>query len=214
MGISFLLIDMKTPGISIKRITTIEGGHEVNDVFLDNVKVPVENRVHEENKGWDCAKALLVHERTSLARVADSRVKLAKLRKMASTEVGDDGRPLIENASLRRKLTLAEVELEGLAMTQLRVLSDAMAGKEIGPESSIFKIKGSEVLQLLTELAVEIVGNDAWPYIVEQGHNSGVVADHAVNLNWDYLNYRKLSIFGGSNEIQRNIISKAVLGLR
>lgn len=212
-GISFLLIDMKSPGITIKRITTVEGGHEVNDVFLDNVKVPVENRVHEENKGWTCAKALLVHERTSLAEVAANRVKLQKLEKMAVREVGDDGRPLIETPGLRRKLTQVGVELEALAMTELKVLSDAMAGREIGPESSIFKIRGSEIKQRLTELAVEISGNDAWPYITEQGHNSGIVAEHAMNVTWDYLNYRKLSIFGGSNEIQRNIISKVVLGI-
>ena len=212
-GISFLLIDMKSPGITVKRITTIEGGHEVNDVFLDNVKVPVENRVHEENKGWTCAKALLVHERTSLAEVANNRVKLGKLRKMAAAEIGDDGKPLIEDQSIRRKLTGVEVELEALAMTELRVLSDTMAGKELGPESSIFKIRGSEIKQRLTELAVEIVGNDAWPYITEQGHNSGLLSEHALNVNWDYLNYRKLSIFGGSNEIQRNIISKVVLGI-
>ena len=212
-GISFLLIDMSSPGITINRITTVEGGHEVNDVFLDNVKVPVENRVHEENKGWTCAKALLVHERTSLAEVAANRVKLQKLEKMAKTEIGNNGRPLFEDPTLRRKLTEIGVELEALAMTELRVLSDSIAGKEIGPESSIFKIRGSEIKQRLTELAVEIVGNDAWPYITEQGHNSGVVSNHALNATWDYLNYRKLSIFGGSNEIQRNIISKVVLGI-
>lgn len=212
-GISFLLIDMKSPGITIKRITTVEGGHEVNDVFLDNVKVPIENRVHEENKGWSCAKALLVHERNSLADVAASRVKLQKLEKMAAREIGDDGRPLIETPAMRRKLTKIGVELEALAMTELKVLSDAMAGKDLGPESSIFKIRGSEIKQQLTELAVEIVGNDAWPYITERSHNSSIVAEHAMNVTWDYLNYRKLSIFGGSNEIQRNIISKVILGI-
>jgi alkylation response protein AidB-like acyl-CoA dehydrogenase len=212
-GISFLLIDMKSPGITVRRITTVEGGHEVNDVYLDNVKVPVENRVHEENKGWTCAKALLQHERTSIAEVAQSRVKLAKLRKMAARERGDDGRSMLEDGAFLRKLTQIEVELDALAMTEMRVLADTVAGREAGPESSIFKVRGTEIKQRLTELSIELIGYDAMPYITQTSHNQGSIHDDSVNLTWDYLNYRKLSIFGGSNEIQRNIISKVVLGL-
>lgn len=212
-GISFLLIDMKSPGITIRRITTVEGGHEVNDVFFDNLKVPVENRIHEENKGWTCAKALLQHERTSIAEVARSRVALAKLKDIASKERGDDGLPLLRNPAFRRKITEVEVELEALAMTELRVLSDTQAGKDPGPVSSIFKVRGTEIKQRISELLVEAVGYDAVPNVPNRGHNDGIISDHAVGLTWNYLNYRKLSIFGGSNEIQRNIISKVVLGL-
>jgi alkylation response protein AidB-like acyl-CoA dehydrogenase len=212
-GISFLLIDMKLPGVSVKRITTVEGGHEVNDVFLDNVKVPIENRVHEENKGWSCAKALLQHERTSIAGVAKSRVGIEKLREIAAKEVADDGKSLLENPAFLRKITTLEVELEALAMTELRVLANSAAGKPPGPESSIFKIRGTEIKQRLSELLVEAIGYDAMPYVTTTQDNTDILQDYAVGVTWDYLSNRKLSIFGGSNEIQRNIISKVVLGL-
>lgn len=212
-GISFLLIDMKTPGISVRRITTVEGGHEVNEVFLDNVKVPVENRVHDENKGWTCAKALLQHERTSIAEIAQTRVRLQKLKNICAREVDGGGQPLIEDPIFRRKLTRLEVELDALAMTELRVVADAAAGKGPGPESSIFKVRGTEIKQRVTELALEAIGYDAVPFISDVGRNAGLIDSDSVGVMWDYLNLRKLSIFGGSNEIQRNIISKVVLGL-
>ncbi|MFK7842904.1 MAG: acyl-CoA dehydrogenase family protein [Sphingorhabdus sp.] len=212
-GISFLLIDMKSPGITVKPIITVEGGHEVNDVFLDNVKVPVENRVHEENKGWTCAKALLAHERTGIAGVAESQFKLKAIHEIATKEVADDGGRLIDDPAFRRKLTNIEVELEALAMAELRVIDASAAGHEPGAESSIFKLRGSEIKQRLTELAMEAVGYDAVPYILQGGHNEELISEDAVGATWDYLNIRKFSIFGGSNEVQRNIISKAVLGL-
>jgi len=212
-GISFLLIDMKTPGITVRRITTLEGGHEVNDVFLDDVKVPVENRVHEENAGWTCAKALLTHERTSIADVARSKRRLAKLRAMAAAERSDAGTPLLADPFFLRKLTELEIDLTALEFTELRTLAAEMSGQGPGPESSILKIKGTEIQQRLHELALEAVGHYAAPYLPDQSHNVDLAPNHAVGLAWNYFNGRKVSIFGGSNEIQRNIIAKVVLGL-
>lgn len=212
-GISFLLIDMKTPGITVKPIITIEGGHEVNDVFLDDVKVPVENRIHEENKGWTCAKALLTHERTSIAGISHSGVMLKELKEIAVNEIADDGGRLADDPAFRRKITLVEAELEALAMAELRIIAASAEGKSPGPESSIFKVRGSEIKQRITELAVEAVGYDALPYILRGGHNAELISEHSVGKTWEYLNLRKFSIFGGSSEVQRTIISKAVLGL-
>ena len=212
-GISFLLIDMKTPGITVRRITTVEGGHEVNDVFLDNVRVPVENRVHHENKGWTCAKALLTHERTSIAEVALSKRKLEKLRAIAGSERNDTGSSLLADAFFLRKLTELEIDLTALEFTELRTLADELSGKDPGPESSILKIKGTEIQQRLHELALEAVGHYGTPFVPDQVRNSGLIPGCAVGRAWDYFNGRKLSIFGGSNEIQRNIIAKVVLGL-
>jgi len=212
-GISFLLIDMKTPGISVRRITTLEGGHEVNDVFLDNVKVPVENRVFHENQGWTCAKALLAHERSGIAGVARSKRGLERLRQMASTELSDAGGALIQDAFFRRKVAELEIDLTALEFTELRTLAGESSGKGPGPESSILKIKGTEIQQRLQELALEAAGHYGAPFLGDAGHNSGIGPNHALGLAGDYFNGRKTSIYGGSNEIQRNIISKMVLGL-
>ena len=212
-GISFLLIDMKSPGISVRRITTLEGGHEVNDVFLDNVKVPVENRVFHENQGWTCAKALLAHERSGIAGVARSKRGLERLRQMASTELSDAGGALIQDAFFRRKVAELEIDLKALEFTELRTLAGESSGKGPGPESSILKIKGTEIQQRLQELALEAAGHYGAPFLGEAGHNSGIGPRHSLGLAGDYFNGRKTSIYGGSNEIQRNIISKMVLGL-
>jgi alkylation response protein AidB-like acyl-CoA dehydrogenase len=213
-GISFLLIDMKSPGISVRRITTLEGGHEVNDVFLDNVKVPVENRIFHENQGWTCAKALLMHERTGIAGVARSKRGLEKLRAISRTELADDSGPLLQDAFFKRKVADLEIDLTALEFTELRTLAGESSGKGPGPESSILKIKGTEIQQRLTELTLEAAGHYGAPYLRDAPHNLGPVGpDYAEGSAGFYFNTRKTSIYGGSNEIQRNIIAKMVLGL-
>ncbi|MEO7026032.1 MAG: acyl-CoA dehydrogenase family protein [Caulobacteraceae bacterium] len=213
-GISFLLIDMKTPGIEVRRITTLEGGHEVNEVWLDNVKVPVVNRIGEENKGWTCAKALLLHERTGIAGVARSKRNLERLRVFAAAEAADDGGRLIGDPFFRRKIADLEIDLSALEFTELRTLAGESSGKGPGPESSILKIKGTEIQQRLTELALEAAGHYGAPYLRDLPHNIGAIGpDAARGVAGAYFNTRKTSIYGGSNEIQRNIIAKVVLGL-
>jgi alkylation response protein AidB-like acyl-CoA dehydrogenase len=212
-GISFLLIDMKSPGITVRPIITLEGGHEVNDVFLDNVKVPVENRIFHENQGWTCAKALLAHERSGIAGVARSKRGLERVREIAATERGDDGGPLLADTFFKRKVAELEIDLTALEYTELRTLAGESSGKGPGPESSILKIKGTEIQQRLNELALEAVGHYGAPYLRDLGHNVHVGPHYAEGLAGDMFNGRKTSIYGGSNEIQRNIIAKMVLGL-
>jgi alkylation response protein AidB-like acyl-CoA dehydrogenase len=213
-GISFLLIDMKTPGISVRPIITLEGGHEVNDVFLENVKVPVENRIFHENQGWTCAKALLAHERSGIAGVARSKRNLEKLRKIAGTEDSDIGGSLIQDAFFRRKVAELEIDLTALEFTELRTLAGESSGKGPGPESSILKIKGTEIQQRLQELALEAVGHYGAPFLRDMpARNVEIGPAYAEGLAGEYFNGRKTSIYGGSNEIQRNIIAKMVLGL-
>ena len=212
-GISFLLIDMKSPGIEVRPIITLEGGHEVNDVFLDNVKVPVENRIFHENQGWTCAKALLAHERSGIAGVARSKRGLERLREMAGTEQSDLGGPLLSDTFFKRKLAELEIDLTALEFTELRTLASESAGKGPGPESSILKIKGTEIQQRLQELALEAAGHYGAPFLRDLGHNANIGPDYAQGVAGEYFNGRKTSIYGGSNEIQRNIIAKMVLGL-
>jgi alkylation response protein AidB-like acyl-CoA dehydrogenase len=212
-GISFLLIDMTSPGVTVRPIITLEGGHEVNDVFLDNVLVPVENLVHEENKGWTCAKALLAHERTGIAGVAQSQQKLERLNAIARCQPGDDGRPLIEDPHFRRKLSEIEIDLMALQYTELRTLTDEVNGRGPGPETSILKIEGSEIKQRLQKLALEAAGHEGMALRPNRLLNLCMTTDGASGVAGDFFNGRKYSIFGGSNEIQRNIIAKAVLGL-
>jgi alkylation response protein AidB-like acyl-CoA dehydrogenase len=214
-GISFLLIDMKSPGVTVRPIKLLDGGFEVNDVFLDNVKVPVDQRIHEENKGWTCAKFLLAHERAGIAGVARSKRNVERLKAIAKAEFGDDGRPLIQDEEFQRKLATLEIDLAALEMTELRVLAREQAGKGPGPESSLLKIKGTEIQQRLTELTLEAVGNYAQPYARElgEGNEFAIGPDYARAAAPIYFNWRKASIYGGSNEIQRNIIAKMVLGL-
>jgi alkylation response protein AidB-like acyl-CoA dehydrogenase len=214
-GISFLLIDMRSPGVSVRPIITIDGVHEVNDVFLDDVRVPLENRIGEENRGWDYAKFLLGHERTSMAGTARSRRRLEQLKLIAANEVSS-GCPLIEDDAFARQVARIEIELTALEITELRALSAASHGEQSGAQASLFKIKGTEIQQHLTELALEAVGNYALVNRPTLGHGNnhslpGPEYSHLVTE--DYLNTRKKSIYGGSNEIQRNIIAKAVLDL-
>src|SRR6201986_1721360 len=161
-GITFLLIDMKTPGITVKPIIVLDGAHEVNEVFFDNVKVPVENRVGEENKGWTYAKFLLVNERSGIARVAGSKRAVERLKEIAAKDLLD-GKPLIENEEFARKVADLEIQLTGLEYTELRTLAQEAKGQMAGPESSILKIKGTEIQQRITELVVEAVGYYAMP---------------------------------------------------
>ena len=214
-GISFLLIDMKTPGITVRPIITIDGGREVNEVFFDNVEVPVENLVGQENKGWDYAKFLLGNERTGIARVGASKAKVARIKELAAIE-HSGGKPLIEDVKFREKLAAVEIELKALEMTQLRVVADERKlekGRQ-NPASSILKLKGSVIQQQLTELVMEVVGPYAIPYQRDfEGRNEPSIGpEYASEAAPMYFNYRKVSIYGGSNEIQRNIIAKAVLG--
>ena len=215
-GISFLLIDMKTPGITVRPIITLGGEHEVNEVFLEDVRVPVENRIFEENKGWTCAKFLLAHERTNTAGVARSKRAIERLKTVARIEE-KDGKPLIEDPFFARKIAELEVDLLALEYTELRVLSNENAGQGPGPASSVLKIKGTEIQQRVTELVVEAVGPYAEPYFRgfgEDGDNAlDIGPDYAHRAAPSYFNMRKTSIYGGSNEIQRNIIAKAVLQL-
>ena len=219
-GISFLLIDMRTPGITVRPIQTIDGGVEVNEVFFDDVKVPVENLVGEENKGWDYAKFLLGNERMNIARVGMTKERLRRVRELASLErVGDV--PLIETPRFREKLAAVEIELKALEMTQLRVVAAerTRAKDKPDPASSVLKIKGSELQQATTELLMDVVGPYALPYVPEDENDHDLAneppigPDYAAPMAPAYFNYRKTSIYGGSNEIQRQIIAKAILGL-
>jgi pimeloyl-CoA dehydrogenase large subunit len=216
-GISFILCDMKTPGITVRPIITIEGGHEVNEVFFDNVRVPAENLVGEENKGWDCAKFLLGNERFGQARVGASRERIRRLKVIAAQTM-DGGEPLMADPEFRRQMTEIEVELKALEMTVMRVIAQDMKRKDgkPNPATSVLKIKGTEIQQGVSELLMKAAGPYAWvdgdPD--EEGTNEWDVApDWAYGLAGTYFNWRKQSIYGGSNEIQRNIMAKAFLGL-
>lgn len=215
-GISFILVDMTTPGIEVRPIITIDGGHEVNEVWLTDVRVPVENRVGEENQGWTYAKFLLAHERSGIAGVARSKRGIERLRSIASTELLE-GTPLIKDDSFARKISQLEIDLTALEFTELRTLARESEGKGPGPESSILKVKGTEIQQRLTELTLEAVGSYGAPYFrgfPEDGSNEFPIGpDYAHYAAPAYFNMRKTSIYGGSNEIQRNIITKMILGL-
>ena len=217
-GISFFLVDMKTPGITVRPIITIEGGHEVNEVFFDDVKVPKDLLVGEVNKGWDCAKYLLGNERFGQARVGASRERIRRLKTIAR-ETMDGGRPLIEDPEFRRQVTEMEVELKALEMSVMRVIANetkrAGSGKP-DPTTSVLKIKGTEIQQGVSELLMKAAGPYAWvdgDPDAEGSNEWDVAPDWAFGLAGIYFNWRKQSIYGGSNEIQRNIMAKAFLGL-
>lgn len=215
-AISFLLIDLASPGVKITPIITIDGEHEVNQLFFDEVRVPGANLIGEENKGWRYAKMLLQHERTGHAWVGESTRRLERLRRIARQE-GVDGERLIDDPYFAGKLVDAEVELQALEITELRELSRVSTGAAPGPESSILKLIGTRIVQAIDQLMVEAAGYYALPFVKEQfepGHEGvhigpGTAADAAPH----YFNNRKVTIFGGSDEVQKNIISKHVLGL-
>jgi alkylation response protein AidB-like acyl-CoA dehydrogenase len=211
-GISFLLIDMKSPGVTVRPIITIDGSHEVNDVFLENVRVPVENLVGKENEGWTYAKFLLGNERTSMASIGRSTRYLNRLKQIVKAEFQESDLAYFEFIK-----EIARIELDVLALeaTELRIIAQMARGIDPGAAASLFKIRGTEIFQNITELTHRAIGNYGL-----------AIREHPVSANRfmpgpeyghtaseHYLNSRKLSIYGGSNEIQRNIIAKAVLGL-
>jgi alkylation response protein AidB-like acyl-CoA dehydrogenase len=213
-GISFLLIDMGTPGITLRPILTIDGRHEVNEVFFDAVRVPIGNLVGEENKGWDYAKFLLANERTGIARIGLTKERVRRIKRLARETPAGEG-TMWEDPDFRARVALLEVELKALEITQLRVVAaqgrrDANAPD---PASSILKIKGSELQQEATELLLELAGPNALPAEREDLRNDPETVPWEDLAAPVYLNTRKVSIYGGSNEIQRNIIAKAILGL-
>ncbi len=213
-GISFFLVDMMAPGITVRPIQTIDGGHEVNEVFFDDVRAPLDALVGQENKGWDYAKFLLANERNGIARVGISKARLDRVRELAAIPVYGSG-PKMDDPFFRAKLAAVEVELKALEMTQMRVISNRRNDGKPDPASSVLKIEGSEIQQATTELLMEVVGPYALPYEdpENRGNEPPVGFDWAAPLAPAYFNTRKVSIYGGSNEIQRGIIAKAILGL-
>ncbi len=215
-GITFLLIDMASPGITVRPIRTMDGGEEINDVFFDDVRVPQANRVGEENKGWTYAKFLLGHERTGIAAIGRSKQELRELKAIAAAEPSGSG-SLAEDGPFADKMADLEIDILALESLVLRIVADETQGRTPGAEASILKIKGTEIQQRLSELALEAVGYYANPYIAEAqqaGWNEAPVGpEHATNVAPHYFNWRKASIYGGTNEIQKNIIAKMVLGL-
>ncbi len=216
-GISFLLIDMKTPGIEVRPIVSMDGGHYLNQVFFTDVRVPVSNRIGEENKGWTYAKFLLGNERTGIAGVSKSRMKVQRLKEIAAVETGTGEGRLGEDPAFRARLGEIEARLGALEIVNLRTLAAEEKGGAVGPEASILKICGTEIEQALNEMLIEAVGVDAIPYSLEwtrlDTNEEPPVADRAVGLMSEHLLRRAASIYGGSNEIQRNIVAKHVLGL-
>ncbi|MBM4258684.1 MAG: pimeloyl-CoA dehydrogenase large subunit [Deltaproteobacteria bacterium] len=208
-GISFLLFDMNTPGITVRPLILMDGHHEVNEVFFDDVRVPVENLVHRENDGWTVAKYLLGHERMGTGGIGGSKRELAKVKMLAGKE-RRSGKPLLDDPRFRDKVSRVEVELMALEITNLRFLDQLRGGRAPGAEVSLLKIKGTEIQQALTELMVEVMGPLAQPFkaIDAMDFDKATAA-----LLPRYFNYRKTTIYAGSNEIQRNIIAKATLGL-
>ena len=215
-GISFLLVDMHTPGVELRPIRTIDGDHEVNEVFFTDVRVPAENLVGEENKGWTYAKFLLTYERTGIAGVGFSVAALEKL-KIVARKVQRNGRPLDQDPVFAMRMARVEIDLENMKTTNLRVIAAVAGGGVPGAESSMLKIRGTEIRQEILSLIRRAMGPYALPFIEEaqyEGHADAPVGPlEAATAAANYFNYRKLSIFGGSNEIQKNIISKMILGL-
>ena len=212
-GISFLLIDMKSPGITVRPTTLLDGTQEVNEIWLENVRVPLTQRVGVENQGWTYAKFLLGHERTNIAGVGLSRRELARLKRIAS-EQRLEGRPLIQDPRFRTRIAQLEIELTALEITNLCIIAAESRQGTAGPQASILKIRGTEIMQAISELLVEAAGPYALAFRPLSGSESHELpgSAYAARLTANYLNRRKLSIFGGSNEIQKNIISQALLG--
>jgi alkylation response protein AidB-like acyl-CoA dehydrogenase len=215
-GITFLLIDMKTPGITVRPIISIDGTHHLNEVFFDDVRVPVTMRVGEENKGWDYAKFLLGNERTGIARLGKSKERV-RFAKEAARDMRAGGRPLIEDHEFRRRIAQLETELKSLEITQLRVLSASKAAGQQDPLSAVLKLKGTELLQATSELVMDTGGPLSMPDWAQElaalSNEPELGPVWATEATRSYLMLRAASIYGGTNEIMKNIVSKAVLGL-
>ncbi len=220
-GISFVLVDMTTPGISVRPLPTLEGPleglQEINQVFFDNVRVPVKNRVGEEGKGWTYAKYLLEFERGN-AYAPGLSAQLKKVKAIAAKAPGDGGEPILKDPDFRRKLADMEIRIEGLNATELLAFSGRESGARMGAISSMLKCQGSETQQAITELALEAVGLYASPYVGDglaelMSNQMHPGPSYAWPVAGSYFNYRKTSIYAGSNEIQHNIMAKAILGL-
>lgn len=215
-GISFLLIDMDTPGVEVRPIILLEGTHEVNEVWFTDVKVPVANLVGEENKGWTYAKYLLVHERSGIAGVGDALASIDHLKHIARDQ-SQNGKPLAEDPYFAARLSEIEIDLSAMRTTNMRIMQAATDGAPPGPEVSMLKIKGTVLRQSINDLTRRALGPYAMPFVSEaldEGWNGEPVGpDYANPVAADYFNHRKTSIYGGSNEIQRNIISKMMMGL-
>jgi alkylation response protein AidB-like acyl-CoA dehydrogenase len=216
-GISFLLVDMRTPGITVRPIISIDGTHHLNEVFFDDVKVPVAMRVGPENKGWDVAKFLLGNERSGIARLGKSKERVRFAREAAS-DLRAGGRPLIEDAEFRRRIAQLETDIKALEITQLRVLSAQKAGEsKQDPLTAVLKVKGTELLQATSELVMDTGGPLSMPDWAQElaalSNEPELGPSWATEATRSYLMLRAASIYGGTNEIMKNIVSKAVLGL-
>ena len=213
-GISFLLIDMDTPGIEVRPIVLLDGTPEVNEVWFTDVEVPVENLVGEENRGWTYAKYLLTHERTNIAGVGFSQAGLASVKRIARAEMAG-GKPLIENPHFAARVAQVEIDLMAMSTTNMRIVSKAAAGQAPGVESSMLKVKGTIIRQEINDLARRAAGVYAMPFASEAVEGSNDILPDPLGAGpvaAKYFNNRKLSIFGGSNEIQRGIIAKVTMG--
>ena len=216
-GISFVLINMQTPGITVRPIISIDGTHHLNEVFFDDVRVPVEMRIGPENRGWDVAKFLLGNERTGIARIGKSKERI-KFAKTAAVEMREGGRPLTEDPEFRRRIAQLETEVRALEITQLRVISAQKAGEgRQDPLSAVLKLKGTELLQATTELVMDVGGPLSMPDWADElealSNEPELGPAWATEGTRSYLFLRAASIYGGTNEIMKNIVSKAVLGL-
>lgn len=216
-GISYLLIDLKTPGVTIRPIITMGGVHRINEVFLDNVRVPVENRIGEENRGWDYAKYLMGNSRTNVVRLGLARAHVERAKELA-THVMVNGQPLSEGERFREKLAAVEIELKAIEITIMRIVAERMKnpGYQQDPKSSILKLKASELHQIATEILLEVAGPQAMPAqpeFLELETDLAIGPDWAAGAAPTYFMNRSWTIAGGSSEIQRNIIAKRILGL-
>ena len=216
-GISFLLIDMNSPGIEVKPIVSIDGLHHLNEVYFTDVQVPITNRIGEENKGWTYAKFLLGHERSGIAGVSSSRKAIEALREISEQESNNHGGRLADDGDFVRKINLAEMKLDALEGIESKILKIMASGKPVGAEASMLKILGSELQQILETLRVEAVSYYALPFdtdqILKQSNEPAIGPDYATTAVSDYNFGRASTIYGGSNEVQRNVIAKAVLEL-